>query len=133
MARVLVIDDEEAVRRATQIALVAHGFDVVTAAGGKAGVEAVKESVFDVAIVDLFMDGMDGLETTKAMREHCPKLPIITASGFMFGSGGKVPEMPGFENMAIEAGANLTLYKPFRPRELVAAINKAMEAPETAA
>lgn len=126
MNRVLIVDDDEAVRRAAQIALEANGFDVITAAGGKAGVEAVQSMEFDVAIVDLFMEDMDGLATAKAMRAHRPKLAIIAASGFMF--GGNVPDMPGFETMALEAGANLTLYKPFRPNDLVAAISKAKEA-----
>jgi CheY-like chemotaxis protein len=125
MLRVLIVDDDEAVRRAAQIALDANGFDVVTADGGQAGIDAIGAQDFDVAIVDLFMEGMDGLETTRAMRAHCPNLRIITASGFMF--GGTVPDMPGFEIMALEAGANLTLYKPFRPRDLVQAIHKAMD------
>jgi len=126
MARILIIDDDEAVRRATTILLEANGFDVVAVADGMSGINAIKDRQFDAAIVDLFMSGMNGLETTKAIRKHSPLMPIIAASGFMF--GGSCPEMPDFEAMAVEAGATSTLYKPFRPKEFVQAIQKAIGA-----
>jgi CheY-like chemotaxis protein len=124
MARILIIDDDEAVRRATTIVLEARGFDVVAIDNGKAGVDAVKAGWFDAVIVDLFMPDMDGLSTTRAIRQHSPDMPIIAVSGFMFRD--KCPNMPNFNPMAIEAGATATLYKPFRPSELVQAITDAM-------
>jgi CheY-like chemotaxis protein len=127
MARILIIDDDEAVRRTVEIILKANGFDVVAVPDGKTGVSAVKEQSFDVAIVDLFMPGMDGLATTKAVHEADPHVRIITASGFMF--GGACPEMPNFEAMAVEAGANSAVYKPFRPKELVRAVQQALGVP----
>ena len=74
---------------------------------------------FDLAIVDLFMPGMDGLETTKGLRQLDPGMPIIAVSGFMFPD--ECPEMPHFSSMAKEAGALATLYKPFRRHELLQA------------
>jgi CheY-like chemotaxis protein len=124
MACILIIDDDEAVRSATKIALDANGFDVVAVADGKSGVSAIKDRQFDAVIVDLFMPGMDGLETTKAIRKLSPLVPIIAVSDFMF--GGKCPEMPNFQEMAAEAGALSTLYKPFRPKELLQAVQKAI-------
>jgi CheY-like chemotaxis protein len=124
MACILIIDDDEAVRSATKIALDANGFDVVAVADGKAGINAIKDRQFDAVIIDLFMPGMDGLETTKVIRKLSPRMPIITASGFMF--GGKCPEMPNFQDMAAEAGATLALYKPFRPKELLQAVQNAI-------
>jgi CheY-like chemotaxis protein len=123
MARVLIIDDDAAVRSATKIALEGNGFDVVGAADGKSGISAIQEQQFDVVIVDLFMPGMDGLATTTAIRKIHPRMPIITASGFMF--GGACPEMPNFQAMAEEVGATVALYKPFRPKELLQAIQDA--------
>ena len=76
MACILIIDDDEAVRSATKIVLDENGFDVVTAADGKSGINAVKDRQFDAIIVDLFMPGMDGLATTKAIRKLCPLTPI---------------------------------------------------------
>jgi CheY-like chemotaxis protein len=122
MTSILIVDDDEAVRKATKILLDANGFDVVTVADGNAGIEAVKAHRFDLAIIDLFMAGVDGLETTKAIRRCHPSLPIIAASGFML--SGSCPEMPEFETMALEAGATATMYKPFRPKSLLEAIGK---------
>jgi CheY-like chemotaxis protein len=124
MARILIIDDDEAVRRTAKIVLGANGFDAVVVADGKSGIDAIEELHFDAVIVDLFMPGMDGLETTKAIRELSPQLPIIAASGFMF--GGSCPEMPHFQEIAREAGAISTLYKPFRAKDLLQAIQKAI-------
>jgi CheY-like chemotaxis protein len=124
MIRILLIDDDEAVRKATAILLRAQGFDPVTAEGGKAGVAAIEAGAFDLVIVDLFMPGMDGMETIKAIRQRNSNIPIIAVSGFMF--SGDCPEMPNFGSMMAEAGAISTLYKPFRPAELMQAIRGAI-------
>jgi CheY-like chemotaxis protein len=126
MARILIIDDDEAVRKATSIVLESHGFDVLAAENGQAGIEAIKAGSFDVVIVDLFMPGMDGLATTRAIHQHSPATPIIAVSGFMF--RGRCPSMPDFHPMATEAGAVATLYKPLRPNELMQAVADAMGA-----
>ena len=109
---------------AARIVLVAKGDDVVAAEYGRAGIEAARSGGFDLAIVDLFMPGMDGLEVIKSIRQVNPALPMIAASGFMF--GGACPTMPGFEAMAKEAGAIGTLYKPFRPRDVLCAVEDAI-------
>jgi CheY-like chemotaxis protein len=124
MASILIIDDDEAVRRTAKIILNANGFEVVEVADGKTGISAVKQRSFDLVIVDLFMPGMDGLETTKAIHKTDPRVPIITVSGFMF--GGSCPEMPNFQAMAAEAGAISAVYKPFRPKELMQAVQNAL-------
>ncbi|HLH97604.1 MAG TPA: response regulator [Xanthobacteraceae bacterium] len=128
MTRILLIDDDEAVRRATAIMLEARGFEVVTVDGGQRGIETIKAAPFDVVIVDLFMPDMDGLATTRAIRELSPHTPIIAVSGFMF--HGRCPSMPDFHPMAAEAGAIAALYKPLRANELVQAIEDAMRAAE---
>jgi CheY-like chemotaxis protein len=125
--RILIIDDEKAVREATEILLVANGYEVVTSEDGPTGIDLIKKGGIDLAIVDVFMPGMDGLTTTDAIHRHAPKLPVIAMSGFML--GGPCPTMPYFDEMATEAGAVFALYKPFRPAELIAAIKKAMALP----
>jgi CheY-like chemotaxis protein len=130
MPRILIIDDDDAVRRATTIMLEARGFDVVAVGDGQAGLDAVKAGTFDAVIVDLFMPGMDGLATTRAIHQQSPSTPIIAVSGFMF--QGRCPAMPDFHPMATEAGAVASLYKPLRPNELVQAITDAMRAKSVA-
>jgi CheY-like chemotaxis protein len=124
MARILIIDDDDAVRKATGIVLETSGFDIVAVENGPAGVEAVKNWPFDAVIVDIFMPGMDGFATTRAIHRLSPATPIIAVSGFMF--QGRCPTMPDFHPMATEAGAVATLYKPLRPNELVQALTEAI-------
>jgi CheY-like chemotaxis protein len=124
MPRILIIDDDDAVRKATVIVLEARGFDVVAVENGQSGVEAVKTAPFDAVIVDIFMPGMDGFATTRAIHQHSPSTPIIAVSGFMF--RGRCPTLPDFHPMATEAGAVATLYKPLQPNELVQAVTEAI-------
>ena len=107
-----------------KIILEANAFGVATASNALSGIEAIKNSSFDLVICDLFLPKMNGLDAIKAIRKIKPNMPVITASGFMF--GGKCPEMPNFEAMAAEAGASATLYKPFKPKDLLQAIQKAL-------
>jgi CheY-like chemotaxis protein len=130
MPRILIIDDDDAVRRATTIMLEARGFAIVAVESGQLGLDAVKAGAFDAVIVDLFMPGMDGLATTRAIHQESPSTPIIAVSGFMF--QGRCPAMPDFHPMATEAGAVASLYKPLRPNELVQAITDAMRAKSAA-
>jgi CheY-like chemotaxis protein len=122
--RILVIDDDDAVREATPMLLEAQRFDVVSVPDGKSGIEAVKAGSFDLVIVDLFMPGIDGLQTTKAIRQLSPCMPVIAVSGFMLGKLHL--DMPNFDAMATEVGAFSTLYKPFQPAALFEAIGVAL-------
>ena len=124
MAKILVIDDDRLVREATQILLRSKGHEVALAADGKTGVEAAANGRFDLAIVDLFMPDMDGLAVMQAIRRSNPAMPLIAASGFMF--GGACPQMPGFDAMAADAGALFTLYKPFKPHEVLCTVQQAL-------
>ena len=125
MARILIIDDDAAVRTSTKLMLSAHGYDVVGVPDGLSGIAAVKGGSFDVIIVDLFMAGMNGLDTMRAIRARDPHIPILAVSGFMF--TGRCPDMPNYEVMAIEAGANFALYKPIRPAEFLRAIRDCID------
>ena len=126
MTRILIIDDDRLVREALQVLLGAKGYEVSVAADGKSGIEAMKAVTFDLAIVDLFMPNMDGLTVIQAIRQLHPGVPLIAASGFLFGDA--CPHMPGFAGMASEAGAAFTLYKPFRPKEVLCAVEEALAA-----
>ena len=83
--KILIIDDEEAVCEIVRALLTAHGYSVLTALTGQAGVELLKQHQESLvaAVVDMSMSGMDGLKTVQALREISPTLKIIVASGFL--------------------------------------------------
>jgi CheY-like chemotaxis protein len=128
MARILVVDDDQPVRAAIRIVLELDGFEVVTAEDGRAGQQAAESSCFDAAIVDLFMPEMDGLETIKALRRHCPDMPIIAVSGAMslFDYRDAAEPPPDYLAMATELGAVTAVQKPFQPRELLKAVRESI-------
>ena len=125
MARILVIDDDRAVGTAIRIALEREGLEVAVVSDGRAGLEAAKSGNFDLLIVDIFMPGMDGLETMRLVREHNPRMPIVVMSGLTFRTSSA--PAPDFLNMATKLGAVRSLQKPFRPRELLAVIAECLE------
>ena len=120
MARILVVDDEDIVRRTIQSWLEREGFEVVSAKDGRDALAAVSGSEIDVVVIDIFMPGMGGLEAITALHQRVPTVPIIAISGYMFGDS--TGEEPDFLAMAAEIGVAYCLQKPFRPRHLVAAL-----------
>ena len=125
MARILVIDDDPAVRAAMQMVLERDGLEVDAVGDGPTGIKLVAAEDFDLLLVDLFMPGMDGLETIRQVHRHRPGLPIIIMSGLSFASAGTQP--PDFLAMAGKLGAVGNLKKPFRPRELLAVVAQGLE------
>ena len=76
-AHILVVDDDPMVCMAIEVYLERHNFQVTIADGGEAGLRALGIDHFDLMIVDIFMPGMDGLETIKAFHHHAPDVPIL--------------------------------------------------------
>jgi len=124
MSRILVVDDDTAVRTAIKIVLERDGHDVVAASSGRAGIAAVEEASFGLVICDIFMPGMDGIETITQFHQIDPKLPIIAMSGFMF-RDGQVPA-PDYLTLSTKLGAAYSLRKPFRPQELLKAVHECL-------
>jgi CheY-like chemotaxis protein len=123
MPRILVIDDDAAVRAAMQLLLQAEGFEVVTAPDGSAGAKHAADNDIDLVIVDIFMPGMDGIETIRALRSRQPSLPIIAVSGFMCKADA---EWPDYLSVAKKFGAVTSLPKPFRSYELLHAVRQSL-------
>lgn len=115
--RILVVDDDLAVRSAIDAVLSHEGYEVVVADGGSTGLEALKGGHFDAVLIDIFMPGMDGLETIRSFQDAAPKVPLVAMSGFL--SRDAMATTPDFLNMATRLGAAFSLQKPFRPSELL--------------
>ena len=120
MARILVVDDDVLVRLIVKRFLEREGHAVVLAAGGHEGAHAIEAYAFDLAIVDIFMPEMDGLETIKVFHQSAPRLPIIAISGYEFREASE--PAPDFLRMAVDLGAIAFLRKPFTPAQLLDAV-----------
>lgn len=79
--KLLFIDDEQTFLKYLAKRLVLDGFDVTTTFSGEEGVQAATKEKFDVAVVDLQMPGIDGIEVQKRLKELQPNLPCIVLTG----------------------------------------------------
>src|SRR6266568_1163005 len=113
MARILVIDDQEPIRRIVRRALEQAGHDVLDASDGEMGMEILARHSADVVITDIFMPGQDGIVTLREIRKRFPSLNVIVMSG------GDSTGMLDLRKDAELLGAVKSLQKPFTAREIV--------------
>jgi CheY-like chemotaxis protein len=114
-ARVLVIDDDHAVRGLLQQTLSEAGYEVSSAADGRAAMQLVAEQAFDLVLTDLIMPEQEGIETIRALRRDYPAVRIIAISG--------AAEEVYLETAGI-LGAGVTLRKPIDRQVLLRAIRE---------
>ncbi len=83
MLNILIVDDEPAIRESLQGVFEDEGYTATAAASGEAGLEAVRCKAFDVILLDIWLPGMDGLETLQRVREleNAPEVIIISGHG----------------------------------------------------
>lgn len=110
--RVLVVDDNEDLRRTIGALLQADGFDVALAADGRAALAQHQARPADVVLTDLFMPDKDGIETIVELKKLNPDLKIVAMSGWTSTQGSD------YLQVAREIGATHTLQKPFDPQTL---------------
>lgn len=121
MARILLIDDDRTICTTVALLLDRAGHAVVVAENGRDELAKIEREAFELLIVDIFMPGMDGLETIQQVHRQQPHLPVIVMSGLVFRSTSSPP--PDFLKMATKLGATKSLRKPFRPGELLALVD----------
>ncbi len=122
MARILLIDDDDAVRDMLRLTLAHLGHTTVEARDGEEGLDLLHPAVPDLVITDLVMPGMGGVEVVKRLREQRPDLKIIAMSG------GSRPGSGVSLSAAREAGAAAALSKPFTISSLAAVIRDLLPA-----
>jgi len=113
---ILVVEDEELMRRVLHVALRSQGYDVVEAATGNQALLKVRSANPDAIILDLGLPDMDGVEVASQVREE-HETPIIVLSA----RGEEQHQI-----RALDAGANDYVTKPFREGELMARIRAAL-------
>jgi len=118
MARILIADDHDALRRALARALVDAGHEVDEAPNGNFAIERLHESSFDVVLSDLKMGGSDGLDVLRSAKALHPSAAVILMTAF--GSVGTAVE-------AMKIGAFDYVQKPFEIEEMEIKIGKALD------
>ena len=121
MARVLVIEDEPAVRDLVTRMLSRVGHEVVEANEGREGLRLFEQSPTDLVITDINMPGMDGHEVIATFRKRHPGVPIVAISG-----GGSASKDELLMNAAA-LGAVEVITKPFEFQQFVGAVGRALE------
>lgn len=115
-ARILVIDDDPAIRDSLQVMLGTAGYDVWATGSGTAGLEKHLVSPFDLVVTDIVMPDLDGLEIIRTLKSATAGVPVVAMSGG--GSfGGAL-----YLDLASRLGADLVLDKPVAAQTLLQAI-----------
>ena len=109
--KILIVDDEPAIRRGLRTTLNGLGFESFEAARGEEALSLVRTSRFDAILLDLNMPGIGGIETCRRIRQLSPRLPILVIS-VNDSEDGKVE--------ALDVGADDYITKPFSVKELMA-------------
>ncbi len=107
---ILVIEDEESIRKFVKINLDRSGFNVKEAATGEAGIDIARNEQIDIVVLDIMLPGMDGYEVCKVLRNEFPHLGIIMLTA-------KSQDIDKI--MGLEYGTDDYMTKPFNPMELV--------------
>ncbi|AYG78194.1 Response regulator MprA [Streptomyces hundungensis] len=107
---VLVVDDDDAVRRSLDRGLRLNGFRVRTADGGRAALAAIEQSPPDVLVLDVSMPGMSGIEVCRTLRHAGHDLPVLMLSAL---------DETADRIAGLQAGGDDYLVKPFALKELV--------------
>jgi nitrogen regulation protein NR(I) len=116
---ILIIDDDDPLRRSFHKLLTEEGFQVKSAASGEAGLDMIQKEIPDLVVLDMRLPGMNGLETFQAIQEIEPRLPVIIMTAY------------GTTEIAIEAtrmGAFDYILKPFDIPDMLTVIQQALDA-----
>ena len=113
---VLVVDDDEMIRRLLRIVLEADEFEVVEAPDGDAALAVLEDLMPTVIVLDVMMPGLDGVEVCRRIDHRTAKVVMLTAR-----------DDPELERSALVAGADAFLTKPFSAVELLDLVERLLE------
>jgi two-component system, OmpR family, response regulator len=117
MNKILIIEDDSSIAELQKDYLEVAGFQVRVCADGLTGLEAIRENVYNLLILDIMLPGMDGLEILRSMKED-KDIPVLLVSA-------KKEEIDKIKGLSL--GADDYITKPFSPGELVARVKAHLE------
>lgn len=117
--KILLVDDDLAIRILYTRVLLAAGFEIQTAHHGKEALNLIPDFSPDLIILDLVMPEQEGIETILKLQQQNRALPILAISGAV--------GAPEYLNVAGLLGARRTLKKPITPEQLLAAVQSVLE------
>jgi two-component system KDP operon response regulator KdpE len=120
--RVLIVDDESAIRRALRASLSELGFVIEEASRGEDAIQLAQTKTFDAVLLDINMPGIGGIKTLLKLRANVPRLPILMLT---------VQDSEESKIEALERGADDYITKPFSVRECIARIRSAVRRAQT--
>lgn len=120
MARILVIDDDEAIRRSVRRLLERVGHTIFEAGDGEAGIAVLRKEPIALILTDIYMPREDGFATIRRVRREWPTVKIITMSG------GSRAGPADLNAGAAAMGAARTLSKPFDVQDLIDAVTSVL-------
>jgi DNA-binding NtrC family response regulator len=123
MARIIVIDDQDSIRRVVRRALELERHDVFEASDGAMGIELLRKEGADIVITDIFMPGQDGILTLRQIRTQFPDVKVIVMSG------GDATGLMDLRRDAELLGAVKSLPKPFTAREIIDLVRSVLARP----
>ncbi|MGZ4494287.1 MAG: response regulator transcription factor [Nocardioides sp.] len=121
--RILVVDDDRAVRESLRRSLEFNGYDVSLASDGAEALAAIAGAAPDALVIDVMMPRLDGIETTRALRSAGNDLPILVLTA---------RDSVGDRVEGLDAGADDYLTKPFALEELLARLRALLRRAHTA-
>ena len=122
-ARILIIEDDDDVRRILRIMLEDEGYIVDVARNGKEAINKSNMTFYNIALIDILLPDMKGTQLLKAIKKTMPEMGKIVITGF-----------PSLENAieAVNSGADSFLLKPFQGEELLKTVRTLLEKQEKA-
>lgn len=118
-AKILVVDDEDAIRDLIVTILSGAGYEVSAAPNGRAAIQKLAETPFQAVVTDLVMPEQEGIETIQVLRREFPAIKVIAVSGAFGGECLRIAQL---------LGAHSTLQKPFEASELIETVRTALAA-----
>ena len=120
-ARILIVDDDENIRSTMQTILEDEGYLVDLAATGKEAIEMTQQAIYNIALLDIRLPDMEGVELLKLMKDYVPKTRKIMVTGY-----------PSLQNAvtAVNKNADAYLIKPVDIEKLLSLIREQLKSQE---